>query len=186
MVKYYSLNHLNATFPVKLKISTSKADFNLSLISDQFITFLKPDGTTFEKQANLEVDSVNPSQAISLSNIVGDGIEDKITVTVPNTALLKTGELMSITGTSNFNVTNKPITIVTATTFTYQLGSVGSVSAENSGTVTTQGEKKIVYQNTDPESSILDVHGPWEYGARVVLTNGDGFTTRDRSIFWVQ
>ncbi len=185
MATVFGLNHLGVTFRVKLKDCLKESDIDVLLISDQFIVFYRPNGTSFEKQATLEDDLTNPSQVIALSNIVGDGIEDKITVTIPNTALLKDGELMSITGTTNFNVTRKPITIVDATTFTYLLGAVGNTTPETSGSVTTQGEKLVTYQNTTPEPSILDQVGKWEFAGKVKLTNDDEFPTSDRAIFWV-
>lgn len=187
MAIVFALNHFGATFQGKLTNFLKEADISFALISDQFIVFYKPDGTRFEKQATLDVDPVNPSQIITLTNIVGDGIEDTITVTIPNTALLKTGELMSISGTTNFNVSNKKITIVDGTKFTYKLGTTGSVAAEGTGTVTTEGEKLVTYQNTTPDPvSILDVRGKWEYAIRAVLTSSDDFETRDRSVFWVE
>ena len=185
MAVIFSLNHLNATFSAKVRNIVKNADFDTSLIASQFIVFYKPDGTRFEKQATLEADEVNPSQVIALSNIVGDNNEDTITVTITATNLLKDGELMSVTSTTNFNVTNKPITIVDATTFTYKLGSVGSATPETSGNLTTQREKLITYQNTDPELSILDELGRWQWFAKIVLTNNDVLPTRDRGIFWI-
>ncbi len=128
MATIFGLNHLGATFRVKLIDCLKSADIDISSVSDQFIIFYKPNGTNFQKQATLDPDPVNPSQVIALSNIVGDGIEDKITVTIANTNVLKDGELMSITGTTNFNVNNKPLTIVDATKFTYLFGSVGSAT----------------------------------------------------------
>ena len=186
MATIFALNHLNSTFSAKLRDFLKASDIDNTLITDQFIVFYKPDGTRFEKQATLEADEVNPSQVIALSNIVGDNNEDTITVTITATNLLKDGELMSISSTTNFNVTNKPITIVDATTFTYKLGSVGSATPETSGNLTTQGEKLITYQNTDPELSILDELGRWQFAAKVVLASGDNFETRDRVIFWIQ
>jgi len=185
MATVFGLNHQGATFQVKLTDCLKSSDIDISLISDQFIVFYQPDGKSFEKQATLDADPVNPSQVITLSNIVGDGIEDKITVTIPNTALLKDGELVTITGTANFNATTKPITIVDATKFTYLLGSVGNATPEVAGTVTTQGEKLVTYQNTTPEASILSLIGKWEFAARLVLTNTDDFPTSDRFVFWV-
>lgn len=187
MVDIYALSHLNATFSAKVRNFVKKSDLDTVIISDQFIVFYKPTGASFEKQANLEADEINPSQVISLSNIIGDGIEDVITVTIPATNVLKDGELMTITATTNFNTTNKSITIVDAAKFTYKLGSgVGSTSSESTGTVTTQGEKRVVYQNTNPESTIFDEKGWWEFAVRIALSNGDGFTTRERAGFWVQ
>ena len=185
MATIFGLNHLGATFRVKLRDCLKTSDIDISDITDQFIVFYKGKGKSFEKQATLDADPTNPSQVIALSNIVGDGIEDKITVTIPNTALLKDGELMSITGTTNFNVTNKSITIVDATKFTYLLGSVGSTTPEVVGTVTTQGEKLITYQNTTPEATILDEIGKWEFAGKVDLSNSDEFPTSDRFVFWV-
>lgn len=185
MAKRYSLNQQNATFASKVTKTSDGADLDHTLIADQFMVFYKPKGTRFEKQANLEVDDINPSQIIALSAIVGDGIEDVITVTIANTGLLKEGELVTISATTNFNVSKKPITILDATKFTYKLGSVGNVSSEATGNVTTQGEKKVVYQNTDPEESILDEIGKWERAVRMVLTNGDDVETVDRALFWV-
>ena len=186
MATIFALNHKNATFSAKIRNIVQDADFDTSLITDQFIVFYRPNGKSFEKQATIEADEINPSQVIALSNIVGDNNEDTITVTISYTSLLKNGELMNISGTTNFNVTNKPITIVNATTFTYKLGSVGSATPETSGDLTTQGEKLITYQNTDPELSILDELGRWQFAAKVVLASGDNFETRDRKIFWVQ
>ena len=186
MAVIFAKDHLGATFSSKIQNFTKDADIDHTLIASQSIIFVRPNGTSFRKSANLEADEINPSQVISLSNIVGDGIEDLVTVTIPATNLLKDGELMSVTSTTNFNVTNKPITIVDATKFTYKLGSPGNVSAESTGDVTTQGEKLVTYQNTDPEASILDDLGRWQFAARVVLANSDSIPTRDRAIFWVQ
>lgn len=186
MATKFGLNHLGATFKVKLVDCLKSSDIDISNINDQFIVFYKPEGKSFEKQATLEDDLTNPSQIIALTNIVGDGIEDKITVTIANTNVLKNGELMSITGTTNFNVTNKPITIVDGTKFTYLLGSVGNTTPEVAGTVTTQGEKELQYINSAPELvSILDEVGKWEFAGRVELTNNDDIPTSDRFVFWV-
>jgi len=186
MATIFGKGHLGATFRIKLKDIMRGADIDVSLISAQFIIFYKPNGTNFQKTATLDPDPVNPSQVIPIVNIVGDGIEDKITVTIANTNVLKDGELMSISGTVNFNITNKPITIVDGTKFTYLLGTgVGNTSAESVGNVTTQGEKLVTYQNTDPETSILDQVGKWEFAGKVDLTSNDEFPTSDRAIFWV-
>jgi len=185
MATIFGKGHLGATFRVKLKDIIRGADIDVSLIADQFIIFYRPNGTNFQKQATLDNDLTNPSQVIPIVNIVGDGIEDKITVTIANTNVLKDGELMSISGTVNFDVTNKPITIVDGTKFTYLLGTVGNVAAEIVGNVTTQGEKLVTYQNTSPEASILDQVGKWEFAGKVDLTNNDEFPTSDRAIFWV-
>ena len=186
MATIVAVGHLGATFSAKLRNFVKDSDIDHTLIDSQSIVFYRPNGTNFKKSANLEVDPINPSQVIALSNIVGDGIEDVITVTVPATNKLKNGELITISSTTNFNVSKVPLTIVDATTFTYKLGAVGNVSSEATGNVTTQGEKLIVYQNITAEGSILDVLGKWQFAAEVVLTNGNILTTRDRVIFWVQ
>jgi len=185
MAEMYSLDQGGVKLQIRVKDCVDDAFFDTSNISSQKMIFYKPNGTSFEKTATLVEDPANPSQEITLTNIVGDGIEDTITVTVPNTALLKEGELMSISDTTNFNSTNKPITIVTSTTFTYELGTVGSTTAETSGTVTTQGEKLITYHNTSPETSIWDLTGQWEYAAELTLSTSDVAQTSQRVVAWV-
>jgi len=185
MAEMYSLGQEGVKLQISVKDCVNNSNFDTTTIALQQIVFYKPDGSTFEKTATLDVDPANPSQVITLSNIVGDGIEDTITVTIPNTALLKDGELMSISGTTNFDVTNKPITIVSTTTFTYQLGVVGSTSAEATGTVTTQGEKFITYFNTSPEESVWDLRGTWEYTAKLTLSTTDVAQLSQRKLAWV-
>ena len=43
----------------------------------------------------------------------------------------------------------------------------------------------ITYTNTDPETSILDLRGNWEYSGKVKLNNNDSFETSQASVFWV-
>ncbi|KKN75408.1 hypothetical protein LCGC14_0380290 [marine sediment metagenome] len=185
MATVFGLNHLGATFQVKLTDCLDDSDVDTTDITSQFIVFYKPDGTNFEKAATLIADPENPSQALTITNIVGNGVDGIVTVTVAATNLLAEGELITITGTTNFNATRKPVKIVSATTFTYDLGSPGSVSAESSGTATTPGEFLLNYQNTNPESTILDIIGKWEFAGRVVLSNSDEFATSERFVFWV-
>jgi len=185
MAEMYSLGQEGVKLQIRVKDCVNNSDFDTSIITTQQIVFYKPNNSSFEKTATLVVDPVNPSQVITLSNIIGDGIEDTITVTIPNTALLKDGELMTISGTTNFNATNKPITIVTGTTFTYPLGAVGSTSAENAGTVTTQGEKFVTYINTPSEESIWDLVGSWQYTAKLTLSTTTVAQLSQRKIAWV-
>ena len=187
MATVFALNHLGAAFQVKLKDCFNDADVDISAVVDQMLVFYKPNGTKFLKQAILVVDPQNPSQAIPISNIVGDGFSSKVTVTIAATNVLKNGELVTISATSNFNVTNKPVTIVDATKFTYDLDAVGSSTPEASGTATTQGERLVQYINTTPETeSILDSVGKWEYAGQIELSNNDKLDTQQRFVFWVE
>jgi len=43
----------------------------------------------------------------------------------------------------------------------------------------------IVYQNTAPETTILDLTGLWQYAASIKLINNDIFETSENKIFWV-
>ncbi len=45
----------------------------------------------------------------------------------------------------------------------------------------------VTYDNSLPDESILDLIGPWEYAAKVVLTGADADTLEvpERIIFWV-
>jgi hypothetical protein len=73
----------------------------------------------------------------SISNIVGDGVTQIITVTTSTDHGLTTGDkinILSSTGTV-FAVQNASVTVSTATIFTYDLGSVGSATPETSGLV---------------------------------------------------
>ena len=46
-------------------------------------------------------------------------------------------------------------------------------------------EKFVQYQNTTPETSILDLLGEWEYAAEITLVSTDTAQTSQRQIFWV-
>ena len=189
MATIYKLNNLGIKFQVKLTDCIG-GDTDTSDITDQLIVFRKPDGVRFEKPATLEADPENPSQVIPISNIVGNGIDGIVTVTIPDTTLLKDGEIVSISGTTNFDVSNVPLSIINGTTFTYNLGSVGSTTPETVGTATTQGESLITYINgsegTPPETeSILDLRDNWEYSGKIKLTNNDSFETSSAFVFWV-
>ena len=187
MATSFVLDHLGARFQVKLTDCLNGSDIDISNVSEQFIVFRKPDGTKFEKVATLDADPENPSQIISITDIRGDGTSSTVTVTIPDTSVLENGEIMSISGTVNFNVTNVPLSIVDENKFTYDLETVGDATPETVGTVTTQGEFLITYTNTSPETvSILDLIGSWEYAGKVKLNNNDEFQTSESFVFWVK
>ena len=71
----------------------------------------------------------------NISNIVGNGTDNTITVTIDDTSLLNSGDTVNINGTTTFDINDAEITITGATTFTYDLGSVGSATPGTSGTV---------------------------------------------------
>lgn len=187
MAIIFALNQSNISFEVKLTDCGDGSIRDTSNIADQKIGFIKQDGTQFDKQATLVADPENPSQIISISNIVGNGIDGTIVVTISNTNILKEGEIVSITGTTNFNVSNVPLSIIDGTTFSYNLGSVGSAISEGSGTATTQGESLITFINTAPETTpLLDLVGIWQYFGKVKQTDDGIFATSTAVIFHVQ
>jgi len=53
MATIFSLNHLGAKFQVKLVDCVTDVNIDVSLVTEQFIVFYKPDGTRFEKTATL-------------------------------------------------------------------------------------------------------------------------------------
>jgi len=53
MATSFALNHFGATFQVKLVDCVSNANIDQNDFEDQFIIFYKPDGTRFEKTAQL-------------------------------------------------------------------------------------------------------------------------------------
>lgn len=99
------------------------------------------DGALFNGQ-QLEYQVANQTTQIiknavlkNITNIVGDGATQIITVTIDDTSLLTTGDKVNIGGTTNFNINDATITVTGGTTFTYDLGSIGSATAEFSGVV---------------------------------------------------
>jgi len=68
-----------------------------------------------------------------ISNIVGDGATQIITVTTTLDHGFSVGEVIEVDETTNFNQRASIIAVPTATTFTYDLGSVGSATPETSG-----------------------------------------------------
>jgi len=182
-----TLNQSNVTFAIKLTDCNNDAIRNTSNIADQRIGFINPDGTQFDKVALLVADPENPSQVISITNIVGNGIDGIIVVTISNTNILKEGEIVSISSTTNFDVTNVPLSIIDGTTFSYNLGTVGSTTPEVSGTATTQGEFLITFINTPPETTpLLDLVGTWHYFGKVKRTDSGEFATSEAVIFHVE
>lgn len=182
-----TLNQSNVPFSVKLTDCDNDAIRNVSNIAEQKIGFIKPDGTQFDKVALLPADPENPSQIITITNIVGNGIDGTIIVTISNTNILKDGEIVSISGTTNFDVTDVPLSIIDGTTFSYNLGTVGDETSENTGTATTQGEFLITFTNTAPEDTpLLDLVGWWSYFGKVKQSDGGEFATSEAVIFYVQ
>lgn len=73
-----------------------------------------------------ETFTIRNSLLLAITNIVGDGVTQIITVTVADTTALATGDFIKITGAPAFNIDHVSITVTGGTTFTYDLGSVGS------------------------------------------------------------
>ncbi len=181
-----TLNQSNVPFAVKLTDCGDGSIRNVSNIADQRIGFIKTNGLQFDKPATLVADPENPSQVIAISNIVGNGIDGTIIVTIPNTNILKNGEIVSISGTTNFDVTNVPLSIIDITTFSYTLGVVGNTTPESTGTATTQGEFLITFINTAPETTpLLDLVGLWEYFGKVKQADSGEFATSESVVFHV-
>lgn len=182
-----TLNQSNVPFAVKLTDCGDGSIRDISNIAEQRIGFIKPDGIQFDRVATLDADPENPSQIIPITNIVGNGIDGTIVVTISNTNILKEGEIVSISATTNFDVTNVPLSIIDGTTFSYNLGTVGNVTPESSGTATTQGEFLITFINTAPETTpLLDLVGTWHYFGKVKQTDDGVFATSEAVIFHVE
>jgi len=180
-----ALNQSNIPFAVKLTDCDNDAIRNITNIADQRIGFIKPDGIQFDKQATLVADPENPSQVITITNIIGNGIDGIIIVTIANTNILKDGEIVSIVGdtTTDFDVDDVPLSIIDGTTFSYNLGTVGSTTPDT-GTATTQGEFLITFINTTPETTpLLDLVGSWQFFAKVKQNDGGEFATSQAVIF---
>lgn len=47
------------------------------------------------------------------------------------------------------------------------------------------GTSFVQYQNTTPETSILDLTGEWEYAAIITLVSTDTAQTSQRQVLWV-
>lgn len=182
-----TLNQSNVPFAVKLTDCDNDAVRNTANIAEQRIGFIKPDGTQFDKVATLVADPENPSQIIPITNIVGNGVDNIIIVTIADTGILKEGEFVSIVGdtTTDFDVADVPLSIIDGTTFSYNLGSVGS-TVPDTGTATTQGEFLITFTNVSPETTpLLDLVGMWSYFAKVKQNDNGIFATSQAVIFHV-
>lgn len=59
----YSLDQLGVKIRIKVTDCLGDTAFDRDQIADQFIVFVKPDGSTFEKQANLIVDTSIPAES---------------------------------------------------------------------------------------------------------------------------
>ena len=73
--------------------------------------------------------------SLTITNIVGTGVSNIITVTVASTSALATGDSIDISNTTNFNIGDTVITVTGGSTFTYDLGTTGTATAETSGDV---------------------------------------------------
>jgi len=128
----------------------------------------------------------------SISNIVGTGVDNIITVTTSAVHGLSTGAKVNILGTTNFDVQNKSITVTSTTIYTYDLGSTGSATPETSGTsqsgniVTPDGEDfqldATVAINAIPAVTLIfDVttlgNGSWRIVNNVGTGSGGGGAT---------
>lgn len=56
MATVFALDHFGAKFQVKLVDCVTDVNIDVSLVTEQFIVFYKPDGTRFEKTATLVED----------------------------------------------------------------------------------------------------------------------------------
>jgi len=181
-----TLNQSSVPFAVKLTDCDNDAIRNTTNIADQRIGFIKPDGIQFDRVATLVADPENPSQIITITNIVGNGIDGIVIVTIANTNILKEGEIVSISGTTEFDVADVPLSIIDGTTFSYNLGTVGSATPDTTGTATTQGEFLITFTNVAPETTpLLDLVGVWHYFGKVLQTDSGEFATSEAVIFHV-
>lgn len=181
-----TLNQSNIHFSVKLTDCGDGTIQNISDIVEQKISFINPDGVQFSKEASLTIDPENPSQTIPVSNLIGNGIDGTIIGTISNTNILKDGEIGSISNTTNFNVDNVPISIIDGTTFSYNLGTVGDIAPESTGTLITQGEFIITYINFAPEDPpLLNLIGTWHYFAKIKNLDEGISATSEAVIFYV-
>jgi len=99
------------------------------------------DGAKFEGQILVlqgtaaQVLNIIHAQLPNISNIVGDGSTNIVTVTTAVNHNLLTGARVNILSTTNFNAPDKPITVTSPTIFTYDLGGIGNATPETSGLV---------------------------------------------------
>lgn len=119
-----------------------------------------------------------------ISNIVGTGVDQIITVTTTAVHNLTTGDIVNIVNTTNFNATTKTITVTDTTHFTYDLGSTGSATPETSGQyqtgniltpdgVTVQLDGTVDINAVPSVTLIFDITAAG-YGAWRVISGGGG------------
>jgi len=118
----------------------------------RFIDGAQRDGQLLLYQGtNQQTQNLLNALAFTITNIVGTGATNIITVTVSSTTGLSNGDQVDVSFTTNFNLQDAVVADLTATTFTYDLGETGSASAETSGTAQTGN----IYTN-DGETISLD------------------------------
>ena len=86
---------------------------------------------------NQQIQNLLNAISFTITNIVSIGGSNIITVTVPSTTGLSNGDNVDISLTTNFNKRDAIVSNLTSTTFTYDLGEIGSSTAETAGTVQT-------------------------------------------------
>jgi len=125
-------------------------------------------GQKLELQGVLtETYTIRESLVFPITNIVGDGATNIITVTVASTTLLATGEYIDIKGTVNFDISLARITVTGGTTFTYDLGSTGSATPESVGNMfrgnirTFSGVDLVSIDNQNIELSFDSIANEW-------------------------
>ena len=156
------------------------------------------DGALFNGQrleyqvTNQTIQIIKSMVFLAISNIVGNGVDSVITVTVPSTSLLATGEQVNILDTTNFNANDVTITITGATTFTYNLGSIGSATPETSGNVQrgniiTPDDADLILDSTLSAQGVaignfifdpsVPAGGAWRLESSTVSSGGSGSQT---------
>jgi len=121
-------------------VYTSNIIFNLiASVSTQLDTI---DGAGFDGQILIArgaglAQTITQNIALSIDNIVGNGVDNIITVTVATGtgSVLSTDNKVNITGTATFDIIGTIITKTGADTFTYDLGSIGSATPDTNGQV---------------------------------------------------
>jgi len=122
----------NDGYSSRILLSVGPTTVNLDYIHDAAFA-----GQLLDMQGILtESFTIRTTLRKTITNIVGDGATQIITVTVADTSDLASGEFIKIAGTVNFDIDHVEITVTGGTTFTYDLGSVGSASNEIVGTAT--------------------------------------------------
>lgn len=86
---------------------------------------------------NQQIQNLLNAISFLITNIVGTGTTNIVTVTVSSTTGLSDGDNVDVSLTTNFNKQDAIVANLTSTTFTYDLGETGSSTAETTGTVQT-------------------------------------------------